>query len=373
MLRIYITAFNCAPNMGSEHSMGWNTIINLSQLTPITVVTRCEFEVKIREASKEYKNITFIFVKEPSIKKYYASINPMLEFYFVYPMWEYKVYKLLLSINQKEKIDIVHKLNIIGIKEPGFTWKLKGINFLIGPIGGFEYIGTKYFCFLGVKEKIYALLNNLLVFKVRYFSLRSKNAIQRAKKVYTINNRHKKFISTNFDQTNVSICSDSFPFKTNFKVKKRELTEQLQLVSSCRIEAVKGIQLLIQVLKALRIDIKYKFTLIGQGAYTPQIKLLLDKANINYQIIEWIDRKDLFGIFNNSHAFLYSSFKDASTHIIPEAISCGCPIICLDHLGYGEVVTSQVGFKVNTEDTIENIISNFKNIIEYIHIGNRFW
>lgn len=367
MPNIFITVFNCSPIMGSEHSMGWNTIINIAKKTPITVVTRCEFSSIIRQRLEENNNIKLVFVKELSLKRYIRFIPAMIEFYIVYPIWEYKVYKLLLKINQNTPIDIVHKLNIIGIKEPGFSWKIPNTSFFIGPLGGFEYINLKYFSLLRFREKALAVLNNISVYITRYKSSRIEKCLVSSSMIYTINSFHKDFIINRFKSKNIKVFSDSFPFVKQVQIKPRKSEETLRLVTACRLEAIKGVQLAISAISKLRKDIKYKFTIIGQGKYEPILRQRLEELNICYEIKPWVDRTELFEILNASHLFIYSSFKDASTHIIPESISCGCPILCLNHLGYGDLVSADIGIKIDTNGSLDTIIRLFKESIEFLY------
>ena len=56
-------------------------------------------------------------------------------FYKYYKEWQWKTYVIAKEIIQQHHIDIVHQLNMIGFREPGYLWKL-GIPYLWGPIGG---------------------------------------------------------------------------------------------------------------------------------------------------------------------------------------------------------------------------------------------
>ena len=56
-------------------------------------------------------------------------------FYKYYREWQWKTYLLAKDICKVEKIDVLHQLNMIGFREPGYLWKLSqenGVPFVWG-------------------------------------------------------------------------------------------------------------------------------------------------------------------------------------------------------------------------------------------------
>ena len=45
-------------------------------------------------------------------------------FYYYYKKWQKKTYHLAKRIIQDDKIDLIHQLNMIGYREPGYLWKI---------------------------------------------------------------------------------------------------------------------------------------------------------------------------------------------------------------------------------------------------------
>ena len=58
----------------------------------------------------------------------------------VYNIWQKRAYQQALKILSTNKIDIIHQLNMIGFREPGYLWKIKDIPFVWGPVGGLGFI-----------------------------------------------------------------------------------------------------------------------------------------------------------------------------------------------------------------------------------------
>ena len=59
-------------------------------------------------------------------------------FYKYYKKWQWKTYLIAKEICAEVNIDVLHQLNMIGFREPGYLWKLSkenGVPFVWGPIG----------------------------------------------------------------------------------------------------------------------------------------------------------------------------------------------------------------------------------------------
>ena len=60
---------------------------------------------------------------------------------------------------------MLHQLNMIGFREPGYLWKLSqenGVPFVWGPIGGQKQFPTAYLQGAGLKMKVFNRLKNFL-------------------------------------------------------------------------------------------------------------------------------------------------------------------------------------------------------------------
>ena len=73
------------------------------------------------EISKNPK-LKFIFIKHNRFSLMEKFWPPSL--YWTYAKWQKKAFKIVEQLNKKEKIDLCHQLNMIGIREPGYLWRL---------------------------------------------------------------------------------------------------------------------------------------------------------------------------------------------------------------------------------------------------------
>ena len=88
-------------------------------------------------------------------------------FYKHYHAWQYRTYEIALGIIKIYHIDIVHQLNMIGFREPGYLWKIEGIPFVWGPVDAKEKFPIAYLqgacfnsgiSFIGITKELQEIL-----------------------------------------------------------------------------------------------------------------------------------------------------------------------------------------------------------------------
>lgn len=147
MLNILIDAYAISPTWGSEPGMGWNWVKNLARYCNLYIITEGEWQREIEEeiGCFEYGN---------RLHFYYQNVSPRIRemcwnqgtwmFYKYYREWELRVLEIAKDIVARENIDVVHKLNMIGFREPGYLWQIDHVPFVWGPVGGYGFTPLAY-------------------------------------------------------------------------------------------------------------------------------------------------------------------------------------------------------------------------------------
>ena len=76
-------------------------------------------------------------------------------FYKHYRTWQYRTYEMALDIMKVYHIDVLHQLNMIGFREPGYLWKIEGIPFVWGPVDAKEKFPIAYLQDAGLKKQLF--------------------------------------------------------------------------------------------------------------------------------------------------------------------------------------------------------------------------
>ncbi len=97
--------------------------------------------------------------------------------------------------------------------------------------------------------------------------------------------------------------------------------------------------------------------MVGSGPLKNYLKNLIREQNIEpvTEIVEWLPRNELPVLYASSSVFLFPSHEGAGM-VVPEAMSYGLPIVCMNNCGPGELVHPATSLRVNY-DTYSNTIT----------------
>ena len=202
MLNILIDAYAVSPTWGSEPGMGWNWVTNLAKFCNLYIITEGEWQKEIECAisaaisGSMEKDVNPTGLQKEQAERmhfYYLNVTPEIRtmcwnqgtwmFYKYYAEWELRVLDEAKRIIQELKnkgiqIDLVHKLNMIGYREPGYLWKITDRPFVWGPVGGYGGVPNAYLCDADLKTKVLENLKNV----INYFMFRLHPRVRKAMK-----------------------------------------------------------------------------------------------------------------------------------------------------------------------------------------------
>ena len=188
MINVLINAYAVSPSWGSEPGVGWNWIVNLAKSCNVFVITEGEWKDEIEVAVKDLPQCD-------NIHFYYNPVSPEIRkmcwnqgdwrFYIHYRKWQLKTLDIAKEIIADNKIDIIHQLNMIGFREPGYLWSIDNIPFVWGPIGNMAPLPIKLLEGSSWKDKLKQGIKN----SVSYCQARTgrvRKAIKHADHLITV-------------------------------------------------------------------------------------------------------------------------------------------------------------------------------------------
>ena len=167
-MKVLINAYACSPNMGSEPGMAWNWCVYLAKHCELHIITEGEFRDKIEAVVPTLPqggNMYFYYNPVPDEVRRMCWNQGDWRFYKYYREWQWKTYLMAKEICSKEKIDVLHQLNMIGFREPGYLWKLSeetGIRFVWGPVDAKDKFPLAYAQGAGLKTRLFLWLKNTI-------------------------------------------------------------------------------------------------------------------------------------------------------------------------------------------------------------------
>lgn len=372
MLTILINAYACSPNMGSEPGMAWNWCMNLAKHCELHIITEGEFREKIEQVVptlSQGRNMHFYYNPVSEEIRRMCWNQGDWRFYYYYEQWQKKTLKIAEDIISKTHIDVVHQLNMVGFREPGYLWQLDK-PLVWGPIAG---IGSIPFIFLkgaGIKYTVFFLLKNLL----------TKLQLQYSSRVRLIINKAQYVIAATPDaQVAVERCYKIKPilinetgcFPTNTKLDSVKSKDSFDILWVGRFIYTKQLKLALDTIALLKGFKGIKFHIVGQAFTDEETKSYhqyADSLGIS-DICIWynqIPNADVHKLMQKCHLFFFTSIFEATSTVILEAITNHLPIVCFDRCGFGPIVTTDIGLKVELT-TPNQAIKEFAKQISYLY------
>lgn len=360
MLSILINAYACSPNMGSEPGMAWNWCINLAKHCELHIITEGEFRNKIEEilpTLPQGKNMHFYYNPVSDEIRKMCWNQGDWRFYKYYKEWQWKTYLMAKDICQHRHIDILHQLNMIGFREPGYLWKIPDIPFVWGPIGGLKQFPTTYLKGCGLKMQLFSRIKNIINTAQIKYDRRVNKAFNRADLLissipdsYKAIKKHKGLESIIIPETG---C-----FDIQENIVKNFDDECLHIMWVGKFDFRKQLPLALRILKATNNTV-FHLDIYGSGNDLQVLEAhnLAKDLNIE-QLVTWHGNQPnniVMEAMRKSHIFLFTSISEDTSTVILEAISNQLPVVCFDTCGMGYVINEKVGRKIQLSNPQQSI------------------
>lgn len=369
MKTILATTYAVNPYKGSEDGMGWNFVLQIAKNNKVLAITRENNRMDIEKYMSTnpndlYENMTFLYFDLPYWKRWWKKGGRGAMLY--YWMWQKGIVSFVK--NQSLEFDIVHNLNFHNDWTPSYLWQL-GKPFVWGPVGHHPLIPRQYLKEYSFK---YFLKDRATWLIKNYFwkvNTSLKNTAAKADFVWCMNDAVPSKLHLKPEQYQIipSVGTQDFGYSQDMA------NENFTFISAGRLVPLKGFDLAIRSFAAfyntLTDDQKSHSQLIIVGS-GPEEKLLIKLARElgvenNIQFVLWMERNELMKLFKQSQVFLFPSHEGAGM-VVPEALSFGLPVICLDNCGPGSFINEQCGIKIK-EDTYDNTTFNLAEAMRTLY------
>lgn len=371
MISILINAYACAPNMGSEPGMAWNWITNLANYCKVYVITEGEWQAEIEEALKELpqaRNIVFFYNPVSDKIRKMCWNQGDWRFYYYYKKWQKSTLLLAKTMIKENPIDIIHQLNMIGFREPGYLWEIKNKPFIWGPIDAKQKFPTAYLAGSSFKSKVFIHLKNVLTYMQLRFSYRVKAAILNSSIVVSASSDSVQTVKKFFGVDSVLINETGCSVREVLPKKKTKNSNTLHLLWIGKFEFRKQLKLALQTLSTLGERDIVLHIVGGDDNLTEVYQSIAAELKISEKCI-WhgkVSHTKVQELMQSSDLLFFTSVAEGTPHVVLEAISNQLPVLCFDVCGQGDSVDETVGIKINLSNPSQSI-TDFSNRIEYLY------
>lgn len=376
MYTIALITYDISPYRGSEASVSWNYVWNMRHTNKLIVIYgkgKEEIERFIAENGLIEK-VEFINIPVETVDG--KGIMMDIKYNLAYRRWHLKTYEMVNKMVDEGRVDLIHYLNPIGFKEPGFLWKITKVPYVWGPIQGVENRPFELYHALSMKGKCNALVRRIVHNGLFIFMPRLKKALKRVDVVFAATPNTVKNLKRWYHK-------DSIYLPENGIMKMERTTPVMYDGGVLRLIWIGGIcerKALVILLDALAKIEGHNWHLDVLGDGNQREKLQKEFAHLNNHIT-WhgmLDRASVQEVLLQSHLHVISSLGEGNPTILWEAFGKAIPTLTLDHCGMAGVVCEKCGIKIpihsynqvveDIADRINGVLHNPKTI-EQLSVG----
>lgn len=382
MYNIIVIAYQLSPYKGSECSVAWDYVANMSKKNRLTVLFGSSEEYHMIGNTKSMmdyieknplSNVTLmpISLDEPFEVKDYTALG-IFQFYRQYKKWHQKVRSIVSGLISSEKYDLIHYLGPIGYREPGYLYDL-GLPYIWGPIGGFGGINFRLIratCSITGAAKLG--LRKMANIYQQHYNKRVKDAVNHSDVVIGATTEYTRIIKSyvNSDSKVIVKYLPENCIKEVYPLNNDKFQDDvLQLIWIGRPDENKGLILLLEAMSRLSDKERIQLNVVGSWGLETKLKKWSNAHGLE-GCVKWsgrVERERVFTMLNDAHLNVITSLYDANTTVIWEAMSMGVPTMSLDHCGMHDTINSETGIKIPIHSygqVVDEICKNLQRLID---------
>lgn len=361
--KIFVSAYACEPDLGSEIGVGWHWVLEMSKYFKLWVLTRESnrhtIEPWITE-HPEYNHIHFLYFDLPKWARFWKKGIRGVRIY--YNIWQFCTNGIVKQTMQENEIKVFHHLTYGNV-----LWEVSSYGqkqfFIWGPVGGLETISKEFSCHYGRKWKGIETVRRIVVKLLPLncgFKKRCKNAdLILCKTGITQNLIPEKYRTKTVLQTDVAVermeCQQELSFS--------EDSCCLNLITVGRLDAWRGFDLCIEALaKATKEEPSIHLTIVGSGMDKTRLKQLTNEQRVKDKVtftgkVSGEEYKHLLG---KADAVLNASLKEGAVTVSFDCMAIGKPIICMDTTGYTRYFSNEYAILIPIQGR-DQVVNDLKD------------
>jgi glycosyltransferase involved in cell wall biosynthesis len=347
--RLLLMAAACNPYLSSDSLVGWIRAVQAARFFETWVICGEWDRAAIRcylDTHGEIPGLHFCFLEKSWLEDLLKMGSPLYDIdYIPYNLWHRRAFHIAAKLHREIKFDLVHHVTRLCFREPGYLWKL-GVPFIWGPLGGTQNYPWRFLWFAGInatlKEGLRSIIN---LFQLR-FSPRIRKVMKKATFVIAASTTVQRDFERNHGIKPILLLDTGVSRVA--RLPKKSKGSPLRIIWSGRFEHRKALPLLLHALSEMPPNIEYELHILGEGRLGREWQELARSLGIDARCrwLGWLPYHQAVSQIDKADILVFTSLRDTSGNVVLEALSCGVPVICLDHQGVGDIITDNCGIKI---------------------------
>lgn len=357
-LKVLVSAYACHPEQGSEPGVGWNWVREIARHHDVWLLTEAERFAPATESVIQTDPHLRDAVKVIGIPRERRAERWLksLAYYYTYEKWQRAALARARELHRQVHFDVVHQLNMIGYREPGFLWSLD-VPFVWGPIGGFAQMPWRYLPAMGTSGALPLGLRNVANDIQMRVSHRVRAAMRASDVLISATSVDSVAIAKLYGRQAPVVHETGTAPESDPAVRTIKSGEPLQVLWCGLMVPRKSVGIALRAVARAAREIPIELHLYGAGPQQPFAIGLAEQLGIQGRchFHGQRPRAEVIERMRSSHVLLFPSLQEATLATVPEALATGLPVLCHKTCGHGDVVTDEVGMRVAVADPARSV------------------
>lgn len=348
-LKVLLFAYSVAPNVGSEPSVGWNMVREISQYHDVWVITRADRQEKIDPELQKtpLPHVKWIYYDLPSwmVSWRKGKKNQNIHYY----IWQLAVYNRARELHKEVGFDVMHHITYVKYSVGSRIVNLP-VPLLWGPVGGGESTPKSFyetFSWKGrIKERFREVVR-LINERDPFVRMTARRAAIALATTHETAERIRRIRGKQVPITLAIGISDEELEQLGQVLLRSEAP--VRFLSVGRLLEWKGFHLGLQAFARMAETVpNCEYWIAGDGPQRKSLEKLVAELGITDKVCFWgkIPREDVLERFGDCDVLVHPSMHDSGGLVVMEAMAASRPVVCLKLGGPADMVTDETGYRI---------------------------
>jgi glycosyltransferase involved in cell wall biosynthesis len=358
---VLLSAYACHPHEGSEPAVGWNWLLGIAQRHDVWLLTEAQrYASPVAEAIAAFPSLAQAvrvigIPRERHAERWLGAAA----YYRTYRRWQQSAYEYGAQLHRMERFDLVHQLNMIGYREPGYLWQLDA-PFIWGPLGGYAQFAWRYLPATGWRGAVTLGARNVANAVQMRGSSRVRRAMERAQHVIAATRTDRDAIQRHYGRVATVIAETGCEAPMYDHVRTLQPGQILRVLWCGLLLPRKALSLALRAVARASEQAAIDFHIYGHTGDAAAERRLAKRLGVAHACTFHgrVPRHQMLDAMCRAHVLLFPSLLEATSATVPEALSLGLPVLCHRICGQGDAVDDSCGVRVPVE-TPERSVKGF--------------
>jgi len=350
-VHVLLSAYSCDPIEGSEPGVGWQFLRGALQVSDhVTLLTRSHNVDRVRDALTSDQSARCELVGF-DLGPFFGRLRRMpFGAQIHYCVWQWRARSVVRAIHLRRPVQVAHHATFAVDWTPAAVSALpRDVAVVWGPVGGTTKCPPGLWRQLGARGATGDAFRLVTAVGRAFFG---RALARRAALVIAQNRDEERFLRGKARvlrvEPNAFIDGNCVPTRTI------DAADSTVIVGVGKLIGLKGWALAVRTLAKL--PERYTLEIYGEGPDRRRLERLASRLGVRHRLILHgrQPRHRVIAALGNARCLLYPSLHDSAPAAVAEALSTGCPVVCLDVGGGADMVRAAGGVIVRPRRGCEN-------------------